>query len=95
MIDIVVTQQIKPGMEKQAEELFREVEAATLANDKGCLRYEWYRAEEAGTYILIERWSDPAAIQAHFKSPHMAALLPKLASYAVEKFTSVRLSRLS
>ena len=94
MIDIVVTQRIKLGMETQAEALFREVEAATLANDKGCLRYEWYRAEEAGTYILLERWSDAAALQAHFKSQHMAELLPKLAPYAVEKFTSVRLSRL-
>jgi len=94
MIDIVVTQRIQPGMEAEAEVLFREVEAATLAKDKGCLRYEWYRAEEPGTYILLERWSDREAIQAHFKSEHMAQLLPKLASCAVEKFTSVRLSRL-
>jgi quinol monooxygenase YgiN len=94
MIDIVVTQRIKPGMEAEAEALFREVEVATLAKDKGCLRYEWYRAEEPGTYILLERWSDREAIQAHFKSEHMAQLLPKLAQYAVEKFTSVRLSRL-
>ena len=94
MIDIVVTQRIKPGMEAQAEALFREVEAATLANDKGCIRYEWYRAEEPGTYILIERWSDREAIQAHFKSSHMTELLPKLTPYAVEKFTSARLTRL-
>lgn len=94
MIDIVVAQRIKPGFEAQAEALFREVEAATLANDKGCLRYEWYRAEEPGTYILVERWSDRDAIQAHFKSAHMSALTPKLAPYAVEKFMTQRLTRL-
>ncbi|TAJ82891.1 MAG: antibiotic biosynthesis monooxygenase [Reyranella sp.] len=94
MIDIVATQRIKLGMEAEAEALFWEVEAATLAKDKGCLRYEWYRAEEPGTYILLERWSDREAVQAHFKSEHMAQLLPKLAPYAVEKFTSVRLARL-
>ncbi len=94
MIDIVVTQRIKPGFEAEAEALFREVETATLANDKGCLRYEWYRAEEPGTYILVERWSDRDAIQAHFKSAHMSALMPKLAPYAVEKFTTQRLTRL-
>jgi len=56
MIDIVVTQRIKPGMEKQAEELFREVEAATLANDKGCLRYEWYRAERPSWRSSVCPW---------------------------------------
>lgn len=94
MIDIVATQRIKPGFEAEAEALFREVEAATLANDEGCLRYEWYRTEELGTYVLLERWADRDAVQAHFKSAHMAALLPKLGLYAVEKFTIQRLSRL-
>ncbi|MCX7305554.1 MAG: antibiotic biosynthesis monooxygenase [Hyphomicrobiales bacterium] len=46
--------------------------------------YECYRADEPGIYILIERWADREAIQVHFKSPHMAELLPKLAPYAVE-----------
>ncbi|WP_020694209.1 putative quinol monooxygenase [Reyranella massiliensis] len=94
MIDVVVTQRIKPGFEVEGEALFREVELATLANDKGCLRYEWYRADEPGTYILVERWSDGDAIQAHFKSAHMATLMPKLAPYAVEKFATQRLTRL-
>ena len=94
MIDIVCTQKIKPGMEAKAEALLRQAEAGTLANDKGCLRYEWYRSPEPGTYILIERWADQESIQAHFKSPHLAKLLSQLAECAVEKFTVARLSRL-
>ena len=94
MIDVVCTQRIKPGMEAKAEALLRQAEAGTLANDKGCLRYEWYRSEEPGTYILLERWADKEAVQAHFKSSHLTKLLPQLAECAVEKFSVVRLSRL-
>ena len=52
MIDIICTQRIKPGMEAQAEKVLPEAEKQTLAHDKGCERYEWYRGEEPNTYIL-------------------------------------------
>jgi quinol monooxygenase YgiN len=94
MIDAVCTQRIKPGMEAKAEALLRQAEAETLANDKGCLRYEWYRTEEAGTYILLERWTDKEAVQAHFNSPHLTRLLPQLAECSIERFKVTRLSRL-
>jgi len=94
MIDIVCTQRIKPGMEERAENLLREAEQQTLANDKGCERYEWYRAEEPGTYILIERWTDIAAARAHLATPHMTSILKELAGLAPERFTIKRLARL-
>lgn len=53
-IDVIVTLQIKPGMEAAAEEILRQLESETTENDKGCLRYQWYRAEHAGTYYLLE-----------------------------------------
>lgn len=61
MVDIVVTQRVKPGMEQAFEALARQLAANTLANDEGCLRYEWYRAAAPQTYILIERWTEMAA----------------------------------
>jgi quinol monooxygenase YgiN len=92
-INVVVTQRIHPGREAEFEALLRELEASTVANDAGCLRYEWYRAEAPQTYILLERWTDLAAVQAHFKAPHMVAIGEKYQSLVPEKFTFVRLSK--
>jgi quinol monooxygenase YgiN len=94
MINVIVTLQTKPGMEAKAEDLLRELETETTENDEGCLRYQWYRAEQTGTYYLLERWSDQAAVEAHFKAAHMANLLPQIAECAVGKFKAIRLTRL-
>jgi len=94
MINVMVTLQIKPGQEAKAEALLRELESETTENDKGCLRYQWYRAEQPGTYYLLERWTDQAAIEAHFQAPHMATLLPRITECAVERFKATRLTRL-
>jgi quinol monooxygenase YgiN len=65
MINVVVTQRVNAGMEEAWEAIAREITANTLSQDQGCLRYEWYRADAPQTYILIERWTDQAAVQAH------------------------------
>lgn len=94
MLDIVCTQLINPGMEEQVERLLREAEKQTLAHDKGCERYEWYRAQEPNTYILIERWIDRDAALVHLRSEHMARLLEAITEFVPEKFTVNRLTRL-
>jgi len=92
--NIVATQRVLPGKESECEALLREAEAATLANDKGCLRYEWYRSETPQTYILLERWTDRAAVQAHLAAPHILAVRGKLQGLVPEAFTFVRLTKL-
>src|SRR4029453_11416279 len=86
MIDGIVPLQIKPGMEAAAEEILRQLESETTENDKGCLRYQWYRAEHA-------RWFNQPALDEHFKAAHMTKLLPQIAECAVE-FKTIRLTRL-
>jgi quinol monooxygenase YgiN len=95
MMDIVVTQRVNPGKEKEFEALARQLEASTVANDKGCLRYEWYCSTSPQTYILIERWTDEAAVQAHMKADHFTGLLPKLRECVPEPFSAMRLTRLT
>jgi len=94
MINVIVTLKIKPGMEATAEDLLRQLESATTENDKGCLRYQWYRAEHPGTYYLLERWYDQATFEGHVKAEHRAKLLPQIAECAVENFEAIRLTRL-
>jgi quinol monooxygenase YgiN len=92
MLNMVVTQRVNAGMEKEFEALAKQMAANTLAQDKGCVRYEWYRAETPQTYILIESWTDMAAVEAHLKADHFVALWPKLTACVPEKFSAVRMT---
>ena len=94
MIDMIVTLQVKPGMEAKAEDLLRVLEQETTENDPGCLRYQWYKAEQPGLYYLLERWTNQAALDAHRKSAHLAKLLPELAACAADKVATTKLPRL-
>ena len=94
MLDMVVTQRVNPGMEEAFEAVVRQIEANTLAHDEGCLRYEWYRAAEPHTYILLERWTDRDAVQKHLSADHMTAMMPKLMECVPERFSVLRLTRL-
>jgi quinol monooxygenase YgiN len=70
-------------------------EASTLANDDGCLRYEWYRAEETSTYILTERWRDLASVQAHMKAKYLVPIMQKLRLCVPEPSSVMRITKLS
>ena len=94
MIDLIVTLQVKTGMEAKVEDLMRQLEQETAENDPGCLRYQWYRAEQPCCYYLLERWTNQEALEAHFKAAHMARILPQIADCAVEKVTATKLTRL-
>jgi quinol monooxygenase YgiN len=94
MIDMIVTLQVRPGMEAKAEDLLRLLENETTENDPGCLRYQWYKAEQPCLYYLLERWTNQEAIEAHFQAAHMAKILPQIADCAVEKVTTTKLTRL-
>jgi quinol monooxygenase YgiN len=93
-LNVVVTRRVQAGKEEEVEAILRNLQAATLANDKGCLRYEWYRASTPQTYMLLESWADQAAAQAHLKAPHVVTALEKLMRLAVENPQAVRLTKL-
>jgi quinol monooxygenase YgiN len=94
MMDMVVTQRVNAGMEEAFEAIARQLTANTLSQDKGCLRYEWFRADAPQTYILIERWTDQAAVQAHLKADHLAAIMSKYMECVPEKFSVLKLTRI-
>ena len=89
-----MTQRVQAGKEKEMEAILRDLQAATLANDKGCLRYEWYRASTPQTYILLERWVDQAAAQQHLNAPHVVSAVEKFLSLVFVQPQAVRLTKL-
>ncbi len=57
--------------------------AATCAED-GCEYYGYARdVLDPDTMIISERWRDRAALEAHFKAPHMATFNAALAGVTV------------
>ena len=48
------------------------VARATRAED-GCITYAFYQdIDKPGRFRVYEEWRDQAALEAHFKAPHMA-----------------------
>ena len=43
-VNIIATRTVTPGKQEEFEAILKEMVAGTLANDRGCLRYEWYRS---------------------------------------------------
>ncbi len=63
------------GKADAAEGCLREL-AATSRTEPGCLGYEVARADEAdhATFVLFEKYSDQAALDAHMQSEHFQRL---------------------
>jgi quinol monooxygenase YgiN len=82
MIHVIAIITAKPGQRDAVLEQFRANVPAVLAED-GCLEYGPAIDATPGTssqaqlgpdsFVVIEKWASPAALQAHAVSPHMAA----------------------
>jgi quinol monooxygenase YgiN len=63
---------IDPAQWPMLEAAFDKMREATL-REPGCLEYQAYvDRKDKGTVLLLEKWKDDAALQAHFVTPHMA-----------------------
>ena len=78
-IGIVATLKVKPGKESEFEGVFTELQGHVAKSEPGCLLYEVFKSRsQASTYIVMEKYKDQAALDAHRGTPHMAAAGPKL-----------------
>lgn len=91
---VIETRKVVPGKQEEFEAILKEMETSTLGNDKGCLRYEWYRSDASHTYILLERWADRAAVLSLLQAPQMVAIRSRIESIAADDLTFASLSKL-
>lgn len=62
--------------------------AAGSRKEPGCHEYTLMEVEnEPGRFMTFERWGDRAALDAHMKTPAMAAVGPKLGTLLAKPFT--------
>ena len=74
-IGVTVKFEIKPGTNETFETGFRKAAAAVKAQDEGCEMYDLFRSVDVPTrYVMVERWTTQALLDAHMKSPTMAGM---------------------
>lgn len=85
----------KNGSARQfAEEMVRSGIVAAVRAEEGNERYEYFfPMEDPETVLLIDRWWDQTALDAHHKSPMMAQIAALREKYdlrlRVERFTDL------
>ena len=77
-----------------AEEMTASETVAAIRSEPGNLRYEYYiPLDDPETILLIDSWTDQAAIDAHHASPMMAAIAALREKYdlhmTVERFSEI------
>ena len=77
-ITVVATFQAKPGQEAELQKALISLVAPTR-QELGCINYDLHVSpEDPGKFLFHENWTSQAALDAHLKSPHIAAVLPRV-----------------
>jgi len=81
MINLIASIRVMPGQRARFLELFK-ANMPKVREEEGCIEYFPALDLDLGLPVqqlddnvvtIIEKWRDLAALQAHFKAPHMAA----------------------
>ena len=79
MVAVVATLKIQDGKEAEFEEVMKELAGQVRANESGCQLYQICRSRKAGTYVVMERYDDMEAFQAHSKTDYFKAAGARMA----------------
>lgn len=80
MIGVIATLKVQADKAAEFEAAFGELVAAVRANEPDCAFYGLHK-RGPGDYVVLERYNSKAALDAHGKSAHFAAAMPKLAPF--------------
>lgn len=78
MIGVTAKLPVQAGKEAAFESAFAELAAKVNANEAGCHLYELYRTPGTSDYMVLERYTDQAALEAHGKTDYFLAAQPIL-----------------
>jgi quinol monooxygenase YgiN len=75
-MSIVIIAEIEPSPRDAAtvREALLTAVTRVRSEDDGCERYELHRDPRTGGFVMVERWRDQAALDAHAAGPAFAAL---------------------
>ena len=85
MLYLISTAHLKPGTREACLEHAHAIIAASRA-EPGCLSYDVHMSlTDPDRIVLIERWADRAALDAHFKTEHFQAWRAAIADCVVSR----------
>ena len=77
-ITVVATFQARPGKEEELKKALIGLVAPTR-KEAGCINYDLHALpEDPAKFLFHENWTSKAHLDAHLKSAHIAALLPRV-----------------
>jgi quinol monooxygenase YgiN len=80
-IGVIATLKVADGKGGDLEAAFRDLIAEVKAKEPGNKMYSLFRSQsDANTYVVMEVYDDKAAVEAHNKSDHFRAAMPKIGS---------------
>ncbi|MDD5138829.1 MAG: putative quinol monooxygenase [Verrucomicrobiales bacterium] len=78
VVTVVATFQARPGKEIELRNVLVGLVAPTR-REEGCINYDLHVSpEDPAKFLFHENWTGKAALDVHLKSPHIAALLPRV-----------------
>lgn len=80
MIVIIATMKVKQGSASGFEDIMIELANAVRKDEPGNLQYTINLTNE-GDYVILEKYRDQEALQAHQQAPHFQAAFPKLSQF--------------
>lgn len=79
-IGVTAKLQIQAGKNSEFEAIMKQLTTAVVANENGCLFYTCHQLrDDSQTYIVLEQYSDEAALNAHSKTEYYNRLGQQLA----------------
>ena len=94
-LTIVARFRAKPGQESRLRQELQRALAPTRA-EAGCISYDLHQSlSDPALFLFYENWASQAALDAHFKTPHLQAimkLVPDLVDgrFDITKWTIVK-----
>ncbi len=74
-VTVVATFQAEPGREAELKKVLLALVAPTR-KEAGCINYDLHAApDDPAKFLFHENWASKAHLDAHLKTPHIAALL--------------------
>jgi quinol monooxygenase YgiN len=81
MLGVIAKLTIKPGTNAEFETAMKALQARVCADEPGNHLYALHKTDDVNVYVVLERYQDQAALDAHRAAPHFKELGRKLGEY--------------
>ena len=79
LLTVVAHMHAQPGKEDALRQALLALIEPTR-KEEGCMQYDLHEEnEKPGHFVFYENWTSKAALDRHLASPHLSALLPRVA----------------